>query len=92
MSNDLNQCKALLKMLNNSMQSLQNVTGQQADKRTETQGKTILNFHQQFPDAKILVFGGAAHNNDKQLLELLKENGIKYCILTPQSDSKKEIL
>jgi hypothetical protein len=77
---DLSKLALMLATLND----FQEVTGKEAYARTENEWKTIKKYKELFPKVKILVFAGAAHNNEQWLEDQLKESQYKYCIITPK--------
>lgn len=72
-----------LSRLVTSVSKVQEATGKDAHIRTTSAWDAIQKFRVMFPDSKIFIFGGAGHNNEPWMLEQLKNDGLKYCILTP---------
>ncbi len=70
--------------LMNARDDLEKVTTEESRTRTESEWKTIVKFKDTYPDLKVMVFAGEAHNNEKWLLDKLKNSKYKYCIITPK--------
>lgn len=63
--------------------SLDEVIDKEAHERTTKGWETMQQFHQLYPQAKIICFAGAGHNQELWLIDELKKSGLKFCILTP---------
>ncbi len=67
----------------NGLVDLLNVVTHEADLRTDTLFKTTQEKLTVFPDATILVFGGAGHLGDKKLHEQYAKAGVRFVEITP---------
>ncbi len=74
---------ANMNMALNGLVDLLNVIGEDAHLRTVSLWKTTEEKHQVFPNAKIVVFGGKGHLEEKWLHEQLAAHGLRYVEITP---------
>jgi hypothetical protein len=75
------------------LKMLEGVVGKMGDLRTKVLWSTIEKKHCIFPDAKIIVFGGAGHLQDKWLHEQLIHQNLRFVEVKPvdvTSGSNKE--
>jgi hypothetical protein len=77
------------------MRDVKKVNGEMAEWRTQVLSYTIEKKHRLFPDAKIIVFGGAAHLQDKCLHEQLMYQNLRFVEISPireaMSDSWEQL-
>lgn len=67
------------------LKDLADVVGKMSDLRTESLWNTLQEKHRVFPEAKIIVFGGADHLRDKWLHEKLINQNLRFVEITPNS-------